>query len=71
MQEIVKGKADVVKPKYYNKENGATAAQTMRLSEFWFGTNRVVAADSWFASVERVSADLGALRPDCGGSLLI
>uniref|UniRef100_A0A7S3F473 PiggyBac transposable element-derived protein domain-containing protein n=1 Tax=Haptolina ericina TaxID=156174 RepID=A0A7S3F473_9EUKA len=49
--EIVKGKAEKIKPKYWNKENGATAATTMRLSENWFGTGRVVAGDSWFASV--------------------
>ena len=44
--EITKGKADVIKPKYWNKENGATAATTLRLSEPWFGTQRVVAGDS-------------------------
>ena len=49
--EIMKGKAEVVKPKYWSKANGATAATTMRLAENWFGTNRVVAGDSWFASV--------------------
>ena len=49
--EITKGKAEVVKPKYFSKENGATAATTMRLAEPWFGTRRVVAGDSWFASV--------------------
>ena len=43
--EIVKGKADLVQPKYYNPRMniGATAATTMRLSEPWFGTHRVVA----------------------------
>ena len=50
-QELTKGKADVIKPKFYTKENGATAATTLRLSENWFGTGRVVAGDSWFASV--------------------
>lgn len=49
--EITKGKAENIKPKYWSKENGATAATTMRLSEPWFGTGRVVAGDSWFASV--------------------
>ena len=49
--EIMKGKAEVVKPKYWSKANGATAATTMRLAENWFGTGRVVAGDSWFASV--------------------
>ena len=50
--EIVKGKAEVVKPKFYDKQrNPATAATTMRLAENWFGTGRVVAGDSWFASV--------------------
>ena len=48
--EITKGKAEVVKPKYYVKGE-ACAATTLRLSENWFGTNRVVAGDSWFASV--------------------
>lgn len=49
--EITKGKAELIKPKFWSKENGATAATTMRLSEPWFGSNRVVAGDSWFASV--------------------
>lgn len=49
--EITWGKAEVVKPKYWSKENGATVATTMRLSEPWFGTGRVVTADCWFASV--------------------
>ena len=49
--EITKGKAEEVKPKYYNALNGATAATTMRLSEPWFGTQRVVTGDSWFSSV--------------------
>ena len=50
--EIVKGKAEVVKPKFYHKQNNpATAATTMCLTENWFGTGRVVAGDSWFASV--------------------
>ena len=31
--EITKGKAEVVKPKFYNKDNGATAATTLRLAE--------------------------------------
>ena len=48
--EIVKGKAEIVKPKYYTKERGATAATTMRLAEKWFGTSRCVAGDSWFGS---------------------
>lgn len=49
--EIMKGKADEVKPKFWSKEVGATAATTMRLTEPWFGSRRVVAGDSWFASV--------------------
>ena len=49
--EIVKGKAEEVKPKYWSKDVGACAATTLRLSEPWFGTQRVVAGDSWFASV--------------------
>ena len=57
-QEITKGKAELVKPKYYSKEVGATAATTLRLSEPWFGSNRVVAGDSWFASV-RTAEELG------------
>ena len=52
--EITKGKAGVVKPKYWSIQNGATAATTMRLSENWFGTNRVIAGDSWFASVRTI-----------------
>ena len=50
--EITKGKAEIVKPKYYSKEVGATAATTLRLSEPWFGTDRVVTGDSWFAGVK-------------------
>lgn len=42
-QEITKGKAEEVKPKFWSKEVGATAATTMRLSEPWYGSNRVVA----------------------------
>ena len=49
--EIMKGKAEIVKPKYYTKEVGACCATTLRLAEPWFGTSRVVAGDSWFASV--------------------
>ena len=56
--EIVKGKAEVVKPKYYSKERGASAATTMRLTENWFGTGRVVAGDSWFGSVKGLVAML-------------
>ena len=43
--EIVRGKAEVVKPPYYDPQNsvGATTAQTLRLSEPWFGSGRVVA----------------------------
>jgi hypothetical protein len=48
--EITKGKAEVIKPKYWVKGE-ACAATTLRMSENWFGTNRCVAADSWFASV--------------------
>ena len=36
--------------------DGATTACTMRLSENWFGTGRVVAGDSWFASVKTAEA---------------
>ena len=49
--EIVRGRAEVVKPKYYGGAGTAACAQTMRLAEKWFGTGRVVAGDSWFASV--------------------
>ena len=44
--EIVKGKAEVVKPKYYNPRAGvgATPATTLRLAEPWFGKGpRVIA----------------------------
>ena len=41
-QEITKGKAEEVKPKFWSKEVSATAT-TMRLSEPWYGSNRVVA----------------------------
>ena len=50
--ELTKGKADLIKPKYYQKNVvGACCATTLRLSEPWFGTKRVVMGDSWFASV--------------------
>ena len=43
--EITKGKAELIKPKFWTRENGATAATTLRLSEPWFGTQRVTAGD--------------------------
>ena len=49
--EIVRGKAEIVKPKYWSGAGTAAAAQTMRLTEKWWGTGKVVAGDSWFASV--------------------
>eukprot|EP00966_Prymnesium_polylepis_P182756 4234306-Prymnesium_polylepis.1 len=44
--EIMKGKAELIKPKYWTKERGATPATTLRLTENWWGSARCVAADS-------------------------
>ena len=38
--------------KRWHAEHGATIATTLRLTEPWFGSGRVVAGDSWFASVK-------------------
>ena len=63
-QEITKGKAEVIKPKYWVKGE-ATAATTLRLSEPWFGTQRVVAGDSWFASVRSPRRESRTNSKDC------
>ena len=53
--EMHEGKAEDLKWKWW-REYGATTACTMRLSEHWHGTGRVVAGDSWFASVKTAEA---------------
>ena len=53
--EAHEGKADDLKWKWW-REYGATTACTMRLSENWHGTGRVVAGDSWFTSVKTAEA---------------
>ena len=55
--EICEGK-EPMKAKKYSAEYGATTACTMRLFEPWFGTDRVAAADSWFAGVKTTWAML-------------
>jgi hypothetical protein len=49
--EICEGK-EAMKTKKHSAEYGATTACTMRIVEPWFGTDRVVAVDSWFAGVK-------------------
>ena len=49
--EFFKGKAT-----FDGYEYGHTTATTMRLVKPWFGTQRVLAADSWFASVKTAEA---------------
>lgn len=43
--EIVRGKAEHVQPAFYDPRQGvgATTAQTLRLAQPWFGSDRVVA----------------------------
>ena len=55
--EICEGK-EAMKTKKFSAEYGATTACTMRLFKPWFGTQRVVAADSWFAGVKTAWAML-------------
>jgi hypothetical protein len=47
--EIVEGK-EVDAKKKYRDEIGATTACTLRLTEPWRGTGRIVVGDSWFGS---------------------
>ena len=55
--EICKGKATHSKQKFFEKvEQPHTTATTMRLVEDWFGTERAVYGDSWFASVKTAVA---------------
>ncbi|XP_051167804.1 uncharacterized protein LOC127285709 [Leptopilina boulardi] len=49
--EINEGK-EVMKDKLWQKEFGAGTATTLRLTQPWFGTGRIVVGDSWFASVK-------------------
>ena len=48
--ELYEGK-DYMKSKKGVKEHGATCATTLRLTEPWKGSGRVVIGDSWFGSV--------------------
>ena len=49
--ELYEGK-DFMKDKPYVKEFGATTATTLRITEHYHGTGRIVIADSWFGSVK-------------------
>lgn len=49
--ELNEGK-EAMAEKRWHAEHGATTATTLRLTEPWFGSGRVVAGDSWFASVK-------------------
>lgn len=53
--EICEGAA-AMKFKPYAADWGATTACTLRLFEPWFGSGRVCAGDSWFASVKTARA---------------
>lgn len=56
--EICEGKKRHGDQEWYD-EYGHTTATSLRLVKPWFGTNRVVAGDSWFASVKLANALLG------------
>ena len=49
--EINEGK-EAMKEKRWQRELGAGTATTLRLSEPWHGSGRIVCGDSWFASVK-------------------
>ena len=49
--EFYEGK-DIMRQKKYVKEFGATTACTLRLSEYWKNSGRIVIGDSWFGSVK-------------------
>ena len=55
--EICEGKEAHPTQKFFDKTTQPhTTATTMRLVEEWFGTNRVVYGDSWFAGVKTARA---------------
>ena len=49
--ELHEAKEDMA-DKEYVKELGATAACSLRITEYWRGTGRIVVGDSWFGSVK-------------------
>ena len=53
--EMTEGKAEDLKWEFWARGE-ATKACTMRLAKPWFGSGRVVAGDSWFASVQTAVA---------------
>lgn len=53
--ELCDGK-EVQQKKPYVKDFGATCACTLRLTERWWGTGREIIGDSWFGSVNTVTA---------------
>lgn len=55
--EICEG-AEAMRAKQYAADWGVTSATTLRLFEPWFGSERVVAGDSWFAGVKTARAML-------------
>ena len=55
--ELCEGKAAHDSAKYFERQDRPhTTATTIRLVDEWFGTDRVVYGDSWFASVKTVKA---------------
>ena len=53
--EICEG-AEPMKQKEFSADWGATTACTLRLGKPWFGSQRVLAADSWFSGVKTTRA---------------
>ena len=53
--EICEGKVAHEKQKWFS-EHGHTTATTLRITEPWHGSDRVVAGDSWFAGVKCAEA---------------
>lgn len=57
--EICKGKKEHPKQKFFDKKlRPHTTATSLRLVENWFGSNRAVYGDSWFAGVKTATAFL-------------
>ncbi|CAG4952550.1 unnamed protein product [Parnassius apollo] len=48
----VKQRVIVIQKKKWQREFGARTATTLRLTEPWRGSGRVIVGDSWFASVK-------------------
>jgi hypothetical protein len=46
----ISGRKEDMNVKKWNKEHGAATSTTLRLCETFFGSGRIVVADSWFGS---------------------